>query len=190
MLDANRRGPLLADLAGDDVDHPAERIGAVEGGHRTADDFDPLDRRGRRHEAGGGFTEAVGGDVAGSILAAAVDEDQCVFAGHAADADVQSSGLAGVAVHVHAFDVLQCFGDAAEALFLQFFPSDHADARWRLGDLLFEAGGADNHAVQRDRRRLGHDAKAAAEQRGGKCGTGKGNEHANSYRCAVQFCGA
>src|SRR5690606_8424673 len=113
--------PLGRDLFGDDVDYAAHGIGAVQGVHRAADHFDSLDGRQRRHEAGGGFTKTVGGDVACGILPAAVDQDQGVLALHAAHADVQAAGLAGALAHIDAFHVFQRLGDAAVHTFLPQF---------------------------------------------------------------------
>ena len=40
---AEGTGPFLADFFGNDIDHAAERIGTVQGRHRAAHYFDPLD---------------------------------------------------------------------------------------------------------------------------------------------------
>src|SRR5690606_34212294 len=39
-----RTGPGVQAPVGDDVDHPAHRVGAVQGRHRATDHLDPLDR--------------------------------------------------------------------------------------------------------------------------------------------------
>ncbi|MCY1357337.1 hypothetical protein D9M69_438260 [compost metagenome] len=148
VLQGQGAAPFAADLLGDDVDHAAHGVGSIEGRHRPADHLDALDGGHRRHEAGGGFVEAVGSDVAGGILPAAVDQDQGVVARQAADADVQTAGLAGALAHVDAFHILQRLGQVAVALLLQVFLADHADARRRLGDLLFVAGGGDHRVGQ------------------------------------------
>ncbi len=144
----HRATPLVAHLARDDIDDSAHGIGAVEGRHGSADHLDALDRRDRREEAGGGLAEAVGGDAAGGILAAAVDQHQGVVAGHAADADVASTGLAHLAAHVDALHAAQGIGEAGHALLLQLFPADHRDAGRGFGHGLFEAGGGDHDVVQ------------------------------------------
>ena len=176
----HRAGPLLADLAGDDVDYPAHGVGAVERRHRATDHFDALDGRQRRHEAGGGFVEAVWRDIACGVLSTAVDEDQGVLAGHAANADVEPAGLAGALADVDAFHVAQCLRQVVVALLLQVFTADDADAGRCFGDLLFEAGGADDRVVERDRRVLGESRPAAADHGAGQGGTCVGDRHAGS----------
>ncbi len=162
-----RAAPRVAHLAGDDIDHPAHGIGAVEGRHRAADHLDALDRRDRRKEAGGGLTEAVGRDAAGGVLASAVDQDQGVVAGQAADADVASAGLAHLAAHVDAFHVAQGVGDAGDALFFQLLAADHRDAGRCLGQGLLVARGGDHDVVQ----------LLALLGQGGKGGGGGGQRH-------------
>src|SRR5690606_39571882 len=44
-VDAGRASPLATDLLGDDVDHPTHGVGAIQGRHRAANDFDALDSR-------------------------------------------------------------------------------------------------------------------------------------------------
>src|SRR5690606_14570951 len=151
VLEADGAGPFRADLAGDDVDHAAHGIGAVQGRHRAADDFDALDGRQRRDEAGGGLAETVGRYGPGSILATAVDQDQGVLAGHATDADVQATGVAGALAYVEPFDLFQRVSQVGVAFLLQFLAPDHADAGGGFGDLLLVAGSTDNHVAKGDR---------------------------------------
>lgn len=186
MVHAQRATPFGGDFLGDDVHHTTHGIGAVQGRHRATDHFDALDGRHRRHEAGGGFVEAIGSDVACGVLPAAIDQDQCVLAGQAADADVQAAGLSGALTHIDAFDVFQCLRQVAVALLLQVLLADHADARRRFGDLLFETGGTDDRVVERDRFGLGVGRQAAADQGAGQGGTCEGDGHAGSL-CAVSL---
>ena len=175
VVEAERARPAAGHAAGDDVDHAADRIRAVQGGHRPADHLDPLDRGQRRHEAVGGLPEAVGRDVAAVVLAAAVDQHQGVGTGHAADADVQAAGLAGALADVHAFHFAQRFGQVAELLALQLLAGDHADAGRGVGDLLLEARGGHHHGVEVDRvgrgGRLGQGGEGGQQQGGGQDGT-------------------
>ena len=139
--------PLLADLARDDVDHAAHGVRAIERGHGAANDFDTLDGRHGRHEAGQCGAEAVGRDVARHVLAAPVDQDQRVVAGHATDADVEAAGLAGSAHHINAFHALQGFGQIAEVLGLQLLARHDGDGGRGIFQLLLEAGGRDHHLL-------------------------------------------
>ena len=139
--------PLLADLARDDVDHAAHGVRAIERGHGAANDFDTLDGRHGGHEAGQRRTKAVGRDVARHVLAAPVDQDQRVVAGHATDADVETAGLAGAAHHINAFHALQGFGQIAEVLGLKFLARHDGDGGRGIFQLLLEAGGRDNHLL-------------------------------------------
>src|SRR5690606_39291686 len=100
--------------------------------------------------------EAVGGDVAAVVLAAAVDQHQGVGAGHAADTDVEPAGLAGALADVHAFDLAQGFGQVAELPALELLATDHADAGGGVGDLLFLARGGDDDGVEVDGCGGGH----------------------------------
>ena len=60
--------PFLGHLAGDDVDHAAHGVRAIQGRHRPTNHLDAFDGGHRRHEAGGGFVETIGGDVARGVL--------------------------------------------------------------------------------------------------------------------------
>ena len=139
-LHTHGAAPFLGYLAGNDVDHPAHGVGAVEGGHRAADHLDALDRGHGGNEAGGGVTEAVGRDVARNVLATAVDKNQRVVAGHAADADVQVAGLAGGTAYVYALYVPQCVGQVGKGFLFQFLARDDGDRSGRGLDVLLEAG--------------------------------------------------
>ncbi len=175
-----RSGPFLGHLAGNDVDHAAHGVRTIERRHRAADDFDAFDGRQWRHEAGGRFVEAVGRDIARRVLTAPVDKDQGVLARHAADADIQSAGLARALADVDTFHVAQSLRQVVVALLLQIFTADDADARRCFGDLLFEAGGADDRVVERDRRVLGQGRPAAADHGAGQGSTCEGDRHAGS----------
>jgi len=145
--DGGGAGPALADFAGDDVDDAAHGIGAVEGGHGAADDFDAFDGGDGRHEAGGGFAKAVGGDAAGGVLAAAVDEHEGVVAGHAADADGETTGLADVLADIDAFDVDEGLCKIGDPAFAKLLLLDHGDAGGGIADDLLEAAGGDRDGV-------------------------------------------
>ncbi|MPM31876.1 hypothetical protein SDC9_78433 [bioreactor metagenome] len=147
-LQLHRATPCLGDLAGDDVDHAAHGVRAVERGHRATDHLDAFDGGDGRNQAGERAAKTVGRDVAAGVLATAVDEQQRVIAGHAADADVQAAGLARGAAHVNAFHVLERFGQVAVLLGLQFFARDDRNGGGRLGKFLLEAGGRDHHFGQ------------------------------------------
>src|SRR5690606_3607418 len=103
--EGDRAGPGVQALAGDDVDHAAHGVGAVQGRHRTADDLDPLDRVQRRDVVELVAAEGVRVDVAVVVLAASVDQDQGVVGAHAAHGDRALAGLVAGLADVHAFQV-------------------------------------------------------------------------------------
>ena len=118
-IDGDGAAPGLAHFAGDDVDHPAHGIRAVQGGHGAANHFNALDGRHRGNKAGLRATKVVRGHVAGRVLAATINQNQRVIAGHTADADVGAAGFIGACAHVHAFHIFQRLRQIADALFLQ-----------------------------------------------------------------------
>src|SRR5690606_30553962 len=136
------------DFARDDVNDAAHGVGTIKGGHGAANDFDALNGGDRRHEAVRGGPEAVRGGVTGHILATAVDQDQCVIAGHAAEADAQAAGLAGATVYVNAFDTRKRFAEVAELLGFQFLATYYGDRSRSFLDVLLETGGGDDHVVE------------------------------------------
>ncbi len=146
VVGCHRTGPALADLARDDVDHAAHGVRAIQRRHRTADDFDALNGADRRHEAGRGAAEAIWRDVAGRVLAPAVDQDQRVVARHAPDADVHAAGLVTGRADVDAFHAFKRLRQIAEALFLELFTRQHRDRGGRIADRLLEAGCRHDHS--------------------------------------------
>src|SRR5690606_942723 len=174
----DRTTPLAGNFLGDDIDHTAHGIGAVQGRHRSANHFDALDGRERRHKAGGGLTKAVGGYVTRSILPATVDQNERVLAVHAANADIQAAGLAGTLADIDTFYITQGLSQVVVALLLQIFLTDHTDARRCLRDLLLEARGTDDGVAQRQWVGVGERVEAAANQGTGQGRAGEGGEHA------------
>ncbi|MNT18699.1 hypothetical protein D3C72_1539160 [compost metagenome] len=141
---AEGAAPDVADLAGDDVDHAAHGVRAIEGRDRAAHDLDALDGRHRRDEAGGGLAETVRRDRAGGVLATAVNQDQGVVRRHAADGDVQAACLARRGADIDALDVGQGLGQALVTLAFQLLARQDADRGRGLGDALLEARGGDD----------------------------------------------
>ncbi|MNX81345.1 hypothetical protein D3C86_1130300 [compost metagenome] len=132
-------GPFLPDLAGDDVDHAAHRVGPVQGGHGAAHHLDALDGGHRRDEVGVHVAKAVGARARTILVQPlAVDEHQRVVAGHAADADVHAACLAAP-LHRHPFHVGHRVGQVVERPGFQLFARDHRNGRRRIPDLLLEA---------------------------------------------------
>ena len=83
-IGTQRPGPFLADFFGNNVDHAAERIGAVKGGHRAAhhlDTFDGIHRDPVQVEV------IVAEDGVAGVDAFPVDEDQGIAAAQTANAD-------------------------------------------------------------------------------------------------------
>ncbi|MNV57260.1 hypothetical protein D3C71_1495820 [compost metagenome] len=142
--------PILADLARDDVDHPAHRIGSVQGGHGAPHDLDAFNGRHRRNEVGVDVAKAVG-TRAGAVLvqALAVHQHQRVVAGQPADADVHAARFTAP-LHGHAFYIRHRVGQVVERLGFQLFASDHRNGRRRVLDLLLEAGRRHHDGIHLD----------------------------------------
>src|SRR5690606_39038215 len=143
--EGDRAGPGVQALAGDDVDHAAHGVGAVQGRHRAADDLDPLDRVQRRDVVELVAAEVVRIDVAVVVLAAAVDQDQGVVRAHAAHGDRALAGLVAGLADVHALQVAHGVQQGDVGTAGQVLAGDHADAGRRVDDLLLEAGRGDDH---------------------------------------------
>ena len=152
LLDAvaerGRALPAVRHLARDDVDHPAQRVGAVQGGRRPADHFDALDHVQRRNMVELVAAERVGVDVAVVVLALAVDQDQRVVRPHATDADGLLSRLVGGLADIDALQIAHGVDQGDVGALAQFLRGDHADAGGCVGDLLFETGGRDDNGVE------------------------------------------
>src|SRR5690606_29110926 len=136
-VEVDRTVPGVADLPGDDVDHAAERIGAIEGGSGAADDLDALDGLWRRHVAEGVAAEVVRIDAAVVVLALAVDQEQGVFAGEAAHADAALASLVTRGADVDAFLVFQHVQEVDVRPGKELILRDDGDAGRGVGDLLF-----------------------------------------------------
>src|SRR5690606_12011600 len=135
---ADRTAPVILHLAGDDIDDAAHGIGAIQGGHRPANHLDPLDGIHRRHIHELAVAEVVRPDVTHNALPTAVDEDQGVILGQAAHGDTDVAVLVEIGTYIHALNVAQGVGEARVGLTLKLLAADHADARRRIGYLLFE----------------------------------------------------
>ena len=140
----DRTVPLRRHLAGNDVDHAAHRIRTVQRRHRPAHHFDALDGFQRRDHA---RLYAAGTAVHGlaGVLPLAVDHDQRVFAGHAADRDVL---LAAFADDADPFQMADGVLQVGERLAFQILAREHRDAGRCFLDFLFVAGGRDHHVGQ------------------------------------------
>ena len=102
-------------LLGEDLDHAAERVGAVQGAQRTVDDFDVVDR-GQRNGAPVGFARGRGADPH------AVDQHDVLLAVGAADEDRADGARAAVAGDFDAALLLQQVGDGVGAGSARFLP--------------------------------------------------------------------
>src|SRR5690606_10590242 len=116
------------------------------------DHFDALDGIQRRYVGELATTKVVRVQVGYVALASAVDQHQRIFRWHAAHGDGGAAVLVGgFHADVDAFHVAQRVNQAGIRAQRQFFAADDADARRRIGDLLLEATGSDDHLVQRGR---------------------------------------
>src|SRR5690606_14645080 len=108
VFGGNGAAPVIGTLAGDDVDHATHGFGAVERGHRPADDFDAFDHRQWRQADLLAAIAAVGVDRAAGRNGTAVDQVQGVSGGHAANADVLRLAATG---HINTRNVLHRIDD-------------------------------------------------------------------------------
>src|SRR5690606_35087615 len=167
-----RSGPGIERLPGDDVDHPAHRVGTVQGRHRPADHLDALDRVQRRDVVELVAAEVVRVDVAVVVLAAAVDEDQGVVRAHAAQRDGALAGLVAGFADVHALQVAHRVEQGDVRALREVLAGDHADAGRCVDDLLLDAGRGDHHGVEIDR--IGGGRRRGQGRRGEEQGEGAG----------------
>ena len=130
---------LLAALLGDDVDHAADGVGAVEHGGRALDDFDALNAGGidKKRRAGHGL-------VFRNFLA--VDEyegSEGVFTtnGHALQA------LRAVVLYLNTGHVLQKFAHGASTGLLHVFGGHHGQAHGHLLEFALHTSGGNVHVT-------------------------------------------
>jgi hypothetical protein len=146
-FDAGAATPGVARLARDDVDDTAQRLGPVQHRHRAAHDFDAFDVFHRDPVV---LEVRVADDAIAGAHAPAVDEEQRVFAVHAAQAE-HLAPADGPALQADAGFAAQRVEQVVGAAGLDLAPRDHAQ-RGRRGR--FEhavAGGGDDDALQRRR---------------------------------------
>ncbi|MNS57939.1 hypothetical protein D3C72_908410 [compost metagenome] len=137
--------PVGGHFAGDDVDHPAHGVGAVQRRHWPTDHLDAFDRLKRRHPAlldPGTVTVRTGRP---RVLALAVDQHQRVLGGHATDADIAGTGATG---HHYTRNILQGIGHITVGLVLDLLAGNHRNRRRGILDLLGETRGGNHHVVQ------------------------------------------
>jgi len=118
--------PFAVDPRRNDIDHPAHRVGTIEGRHRPANDLDSLNDS--RQEMRFGPAKAVGGHVPGHVLPPSIDENQGILRRQPAHADTQTAGFALRAADVDAFHVGKRFRQAAYPPFLQVLARENGDA--------------------------------------------------------------
>ncbi|MNM59032.1 hypothetical protein D3C81_702760 [compost metagenome] len=155
--------PLRGNLAGDDVDHPAHGVGAVQRRHRPAHHFDTFDSFQRWHPAlldTGAVTVRASGT---RVLAFAVDQHQRVLGGHAANADVAGAGATG---DHHARHIAQGIGDVTVGFVLDLLAGNDRNRRRRILDLLGETRRGHHHVVQLQRLGLGSGVRGVQRAEG------------------------
>ena len=157
-ISTQRPGPFLADFFGNNVDHPTERIGAVQGRHRAAHHFDTFDGI---HRDPVKVEVVVAKDGVPRVDALAVNQDQCIAAAQTADADAFA-----VIPFVGELDpghIAQYVFQVLDRLALQILLSDDADARRRVFDALFSRRGGHHQRffihVGQGRKRQRYDGR-------------------------------
>src|SRR5690554_1261938 len=140
-----RRTRAISYLARDDVDDAAHRVRTIERGHRAAHDLDPLDSSERRKLVG---LHAAGASVHGltSGLAAAVEHDERIFAGHAANDNVGVVWI--ISDDADALYIAHGIAQRGERTGFQLFAREDRDAGRRLRNaLLVTSGGHDDGII-------------------------------------------
>ncbi len=156
--------PRLRAAPGDDVDDSADGAGAVQRGHRAANDLDPL-HVGQRVHAEIECAPGVGGVVDRHAVAqhqhlvgvGAAHEHAGVAAGTARLGDAQTG------------NVFQRLGQREIGVVLDLLARDHADAGGDVGERRGHAGGGDHDVGLRDARHrnfLGIGGKSSGDQQG------------------------
>jgi hypothetical protein len=144
VLDGGGEGPRS--LLGDDVDHPPDGVGAVEGGLPAPDDLDAVDeiRRdvGEVRLAEGGARDAD-----------AVHENEHLIGVGAPDAQRGQLAVAPLLDDVDARDVPEGVVDGGIVIGLEVFPRDHVQGHPELLGGRGDGGGGDHHRI--DLLRLG-----------------------------------
>ncbi|MNN01642.1 hypothetical protein D3C81_1142680 [compost metagenome] len=156
--------PLWLGLAGDDVDHAAHGLGAVERRHGATDQFDALHLV-DRHPAV--LVIRVADHVVGGGNAPAVDQHQRVPILHAADADVLPPAHLATAQD-DARQAAQRLQQVGRALGLDFLGTDHGHRRRRVCHGMFALAGGDGRRIElerigRERRNGGHGGKNSGQ---------------------------
>ena len=121
-----RRFGLLPGLTQDDIDHPTQRIGTVEGGDRATDHFDTLDGRHRD----GGEIEIIaitGGKSIAGTDTPAIDQQQGVIPLQPAQLDL-AAAVAGSRADIDPRQLFQSAGQIIDIELVELGPGHHRDA--------------------------------------------------------------
>ncbi|KAG0941779.1 hypothetical protein G6F31_014969 [Rhizopus arrhizus] len=169
--------PVITDAFGDDVDHAAHGVGAIQRRHRPAHHFDALDlvRRNPVQVLASEVGAVVGRGRAAHALA--VHQHQRVVGRHAAQLDL---GLlaGGAEAAGHAGHPAEQGGQVVYRLALDVLAADHADAGRGILDPLLVAGGGDHHGVQILGGRIGGGPGGGHAGQGKQAGGGNGDGQA------------
>ena len=172
--------PLIARLAGDDVDHTTQRVRAVQGRHRAANHLDTLNGRHRRNKYAGRIVKSVWRDSTRAVLPAAINQNQRVTARQPAQADALVTGLVAASVlviHIDADDIAQGIAQAGDLFALQLFTGNDGNTRRRFAKVLLKTCGTDNRGLQAHRGAIRLLGKSH----------GAGNNHGNSRSQHLRF---
>ena len=138
---AERALPLIGGGAGDHVDHAAQGFGAVQRGHRPADDFDPLDGLGG-HPAQ--FEIRVGDAGRRGVDTLAIDQHQGLFGVHAANGD--AAARQPEVFQINADGIAHGVGQVIDRSAAQLIAGNHANAGRYIGGVALGGGGGDYQA--------------------------------------------
>ncbi|MCY1409228.1 hypothetical protein D9M71_245690 [compost metagenome] len=157
--------PLRRGLAGDDVDHAAHGLGAIECRHGAADQLDALHLV-HRHPAV--LVIRMADHVVGGGNPPAIDQHQGVAILHAADGDVLPPADLAPG-QGDARQAAQGFQQVGRTLGLDFLGADHGHRRWRIGHGMFGLAGGDGGRIE-----LEGIGRAGTEGRHGGKDSGQG----------------
>ena len=143
----NRDGSreLIRMLLRDDVHDAAHGVRTPDGGCRSADHFDAFDGTHGRHKDAPRIKTVVD-HAAGSVLLAAVNENQRIRGAEAADRNVGCAHLIGG--NIHARDVADSGTEIRHRFRCKFLFRNHGDACGRLTRVLRIAGSGNNRSIK------------------------------------------
>ena len=143
----NGASPLVGHLAGNHIDHPANGIGSVKGGHGTAHHLNPLNTLQGRQPVLLETGAAVGtGFASGNPFA--IHQNQGIRRRHTAHDNIRAAITGTPTGNNHPGNIAQGIGGILVVALLNLLPVNHADGSRRIFHLLSEATGSHGNLPQ------------------------------------------